>query len=57
MQIDGKVWIGGDSEYQVDIKTGKWTTVDYLKGQPPARRITVLTAWRRTRRTTSTAWS
>jgi streptogramin lyase len=34
MQIDGKVWIGGDSEYQVDIKTGKWTTVDYLKGQP-----------------------
>ena len=35
MQVDGKVWIGGDSEYQVDIATGKWTTVDYLKGQPP----------------------
>jgi virginiamycin B lyase len=34
MQVDGKVWIGGDSEYQVDIKTGKWTTIDYLKGQP-----------------------
>jgi len=33
-QVDGKVWIGGDSEYQVDIATGKWTTVDYLKGQP-----------------------
>ncbi len=34
MQVDGKVWIGGDFEYQVDIATGKWTTIDYLKGQP-----------------------
>ncbi len=33
-QVDGKVWIGGDNEYQVDLATGKWTTVDYLKGQP-----------------------
>jgi streptogramin lyase len=33
--VDGKVWIGGDFEYQVDIATGKWTTIDYLKGQPP----------------------
>ena len=33
--VDGKVWIGGDNEYQVDMATGKWTTVDYLKGQPP----------------------
>jgi len=32
--VDGKVWIGGDSEYQVDLASGKWTTVDYLKGQP-----------------------
>jgi len=32
--LDGKVWIGGDSEYQVDVGTGKWTTVDYRKGQP-----------------------
>ena len=32
--VDGKVWIGGDFEYQVDIATGKWTTIDYLKGQP-----------------------
>jgi streptogramin lyase len=33
--LDGKVWIGGDYEYQVDMATGKWTAVDYLKGQPP----------------------
>jgi streptogramin lyase len=33
-QVDGKIWIGGDNEYQVDVATGKWTTVDYLKGQP-----------------------
>ena len=33
-QVDGKVWIGGDFEYQVDIKTGKWTEIDYRKGQP-----------------------
>jgi len=33
-QVDGKIWIGGDYEYQVDMKTGKWTTIDYLKGQP-----------------------
>src|SRR5260221_736580 len=33
--IDGKVWIGGDYEYQVDMASGKWTAVDYLKGQPP----------------------
>jgi len=32
--VDGKVWIGGDNEYQVDLATGQWTTVDYLKGQP-----------------------
>jgi len=32
--LDGKVWIGGDSEYQVDVATGKWTTIDYRKGQP-----------------------
>jgi hypothetical protein len=32
--LDGKVWIGGDNEYQVDMATGKWTTVDYLKYSP-----------------------
>jgi streptogramin lyase len=34
-QVDGKVWIGGDYEYQFDIKTGQWSAIDYLKGQPP----------------------
>jgi|SRR5579871_5682993 len=34
VQLDGKVWIGGDYEYQVDMATGKWTAIDYLKGQP-----------------------
>lgn len=33
--VDGKVWIGADNEYQFDIATGKWTEIDYLKGQPP----------------------
>jgi streptogramin lyase len=33
-QLDGKVWIGGDNEYQVDLKTGQWTSIDYRKGQP-----------------------
>jgi streptogramin lyase len=27
--VDGQVWIGGDNEYQVDVKTGEWKTVDY----------------------------
>ena len=36
--IDGQVWIGGDSEYQVDVKTGAWKTVDYSIGLPPNSR-------------------
>jgi virginiamycin B lyase len=32
--LDGKVWIGGDNEYQLDVKTGEWYTVDYSKGLP-----------------------
>lgn len=32
--VDGRVWIGGDSEYQVDVKTGQWHTVDYSVGLP-----------------------
>jgi hypothetical protein len=54
--LDGKVWIGADDEYQVDIATGQWTKIDYLKMQPPGARITAPTGWLRTRRTTSTAW-
>ena len=30
--VDGQVWIGGDSEYQVDVKTGQWKPVDYSVG-------------------------
>ncbi len=30
--VDGQVWIGGDSEYQVDVKTGQWKAIDYATG-------------------------
>jgi streptogramin lyase len=33
-QVDGQVWIGGDSEYQVDVKTGEWKAIDYSVGLP-----------------------
>jgi virginiamycin B lyase len=36
--LDGKVWIGAEDEYQVDIATGQWTKIDYLKMQPPGAR-------------------
>jgi streptogramin lyase len=32
--VDGKVWIGGDEEYQVDVKTGEWRAIDYSVGLP-----------------------
>ncbi|MBI1876516.1 MAG: carboxypeptidase regulatory-like domain-containing protein [Acidobacteria bacterium] len=32
--VDGQVWIGGDNEYQVDVKTGEWRVVDYSVGLP-----------------------
>ena len=32
--VDGQVWIGGDNEYQVDLKTGEWKTIDYSVGLP-----------------------
>jgi len=31
-QVDGQVWIGGDNEYQVEVKTGAWRTIDYSVG-------------------------
>jgi virginiamycin B lyase len=34
-QVDGKIWIGAENEYQVDMATGEWTAIDYLKLQPP----------------------
>ena len=30
--VDGQVWIGGDNEYQVDVKTGQWKAIDYSTG-------------------------
>ena len=43
VDLDGKVWIGGDDEYRLDIKTGEWHTVDYSRGLPkdgpPADRL------------------
>jgi len=33
--VDGKVWIGADNEYQVDMASGEWTEIDYRKMQPP----------------------
>ena len=53
--LDGKVWIGAENEYQVDIASGEWTEIDYKKLQPPGARITARTASPRTRRTISTA--
>jgi streptogramin lyase len=32
--VDGQVWIGGDSEYQVDVNTGEWKAIDYSIGLP-----------------------
>ena len=34
LNLDGKLWIGGDNEYQLDLKTGEWYAVDYSKGLP-----------------------
>lgn len=30
--VDDQVWIGGDSEYQVDVKSGTWKPIDYSVG-------------------------
>jgi len=35
LNVDGKIWVGADLEYQVDLKTGTWTPIDYTKGVPP----------------------
>ena len=37
-QVDGKIWIGAENEYQVDMATGQWTAIDYRKLQPPGSR-------------------
>jgi virginiamycin B lyase len=57
-ELDGMVWIGGDDEYRVNIKTGEWEAIDYDAGQPKIPRMfadSALTASRPIRKTTSTA--
>jgi virginiamycin B lyase len=43
IHLDGKVWIGGDDEFRLDVKTGEWYKVDYSRGLPkngpPADRL------------------
>ena len=34
VNVDGKVWVGADDEYQVDLKTGQWTAIDYKRDIP-----------------------
>jgi len=34
LNVDGKVWVGADEEYQVDVKSGEWKAIDYTKGLP-----------------------
>jgi virginiamycin B lyase len=43
--VDGQVWIGGDNEYQVDVKTGEWKTVDYGVGVKDAALVMELSSY------------
>jgi len=36
MNVDGKVWVGADEEYQVDVASGEWVAIDYKKGRSPS---------------------
>src|SRR5207247_907770 len=40
-----QVWIGGDDEYQVDVKTGEWKTVDYGVGVKDAALVKQLSSY------------
>lgn len=35
VDVDGKVWVGGVDEFQVDLASGVWTAIDYTKGVSP----------------------
>ena len=35
VDVDGKVWVGGVDEFQVDLASGVWTAIDYTKGVTP----------------------
>jgi streptogramin lyase len=43
--VDGVVWIGGDSEYRVNVKTGEWQAIDYDAGQPKDSLVRGLSAY------------
>jgi virginiamycin B lyase len=43
--VDGQVWIGGDNEYQVDVKTGEWKTIDYGVGVKDAALVKQLSSY------------
>ena len=34
VHVDGKVWVGADDEYQVDLKSGEWKAIDYKRDIP-----------------------
>ena len=34
LDVDGKLWVGAEDEYHVDLKTGEWRAIDYSKGLP-----------------------
>ncbi|PYS55805.1 MAG: hypothetical protein DMG13_02455 [Acidobacteria bacterium] len=34
VHVDGKVWVGADEEYQVDLKSGEWKAIDYKRDIP-----------------------
>ncbi len=35
VNVDGKVWVGGVEEFQVDLASGVWTEIDYTEGVAP----------------------
>jgi virginiamycin B lyase len=34
VHVDGKVWVGADEEYQVDLKSGEWVAIEYKRDIP-----------------------
>jgi virginiamycin B lyase len=43
--VDDVVWIGGDSEYRVNVKTGEWQAIDYEASQPKDKIVKGLSAY------------
>jgi virginiamycin B lyase len=43
--VDDMVWIGGDSEYQVNVKTGEWKAIDYEASQSKDKVVKGLSAY------------